>query len=369
MISFLDLKKINLRHREAFHNALDRILDSGWYLLGEETSKFESEFASYCGVTNCVGVGNGLDALHLTLRAWGIGPGDEVIVPSNTYIATWLAVTYSGARPVPVEPDINTYNIDPQLIERSITKKTKAIIAVHLYGQPADMAQINNIAKKYGLKVLEDAAQAHGAIYQGEKAGSLGDAAAFSFYPGKNLGALGDAGAVTTNDPELANKIRILRNYGSRVKYHNETQGFNSRIDEIQSAFLREKLKFLDQDNLCRKNISNYYMDHLKDLPHVQLPTISDGFDSSWHLFVIRVSIREELMSYLSKNGVNTMIHYPVPPNLQMAYEDLKFPKNSFPISEKMHSETLSLPVDPTLALENCSVVVDLLRKFSYGNR
>jgi len=369
MISFLDLKKINLRHREAFHNALDRILDSGWYLLGDETSKFESEFASYCGVTNCVGVGNGLDALHLTLRAWGIGPGDEVIVPSNTYIATWLAVTYSGARPVPVEPDINTYNIDPQLIERSITKKTKAIIAVHLYGQPADMAQINNIAKKYGLKVLEDAAQAHGAIYQGEKAGSLGDAAAFSFYPGKNLGALGDAGAVTTNDPELANKIRILRNYGSRVKYHNETQGFNSRIDEIQSAFLREKLKFLDQDNLCRKNISNYYMDHLKDLPHVQLPKISDGFDSSWHLFVIRVSIREELMSYLSKNGVSTMIHYPVPPNLQMAYEDLKFPKNSFPISEKMHSETLSLPVDPTLELENCSVVVDLIRKFSYGNR
>lgn len=367
MINFLDLKKINLRHKQAFHEALDRVLDSGWYLLGEETSKFESEFASYCDVDHCVGVANGLEALHLVMRAWCIGVGDEVIVPSNTYIATWLAITYSGAKPIPVEPNIDTYNLDPKLIEQSITKKTKAIIAVHLYGQPADMNAINQIAKKYNLKVLEDAAQAHGATYFGRKIGSLGDAAAFSFYPGKNLGAIGDAGAVTTNDVVLANQIRTLRNYGSQKKYHNEVLGFNSRIDEIQAAFLREKIKFLDQDNLHRKSIAEYYLDGLKGQHNIKLPKITNGFNSAWHLFVIRTPFREKLMSYLSKNGVSSMVHYPIPPHLQPAYAGLQIAKHSLPISENIHSEILSLPIDPTLTKENCARIVELVKEASYG--
>lgn len=368
MINFLDLKKINLRHKKALHDALDRVLDSGWFLLGEETSKFESEFANYCGVNHCICVGNGLEALHLTLRAWGIGAGDEVIVPSNTYIATWLAVTYAGAIPVPVEPDINTYNIDAQLIEKAITKKTKAIIAVHLYGQPADMDSINVVAKKYGLKVLEDAAQAHGATYHGKNAGTLGDAAAFSFYPGKNLGALGDAGAVTTDDPLLAGKIRVLRNYGSQRKYHNEVQGYNSRIDEIQAAFLREKIKFLDQDNVHRKNIARYYLDGLSNLSNIQLPKLLDEVESSWHLFVIRVPFREKLMSFLSQNGVATMVHYPIPPHLQPAYSSLNLKVGWLPISEKIHSEILSLPIGPTLDIAESELIVELIKEYYRGN-
>ena len=255
-ISFLDLKEINMQHFNEYEKAFDRVLNSGWFILGKEVEAFEKEFAEYCNVKHCIGVGNGLEALHLILRAYDIGEGDEVIVPSNTYIATWLAVSYAGAKPVPVEPDIRTYNIDPSLIENKITDKTKAIIAVHLYGQPADMDNINKIAKKYNLKVIEDSAQAHGALYKGEKTGSLGDASGFSFYPGKNLGALGDGGAITTNDDDLAKKIQVLRNYGSEKKYHNEVKGYNSRLDEVQAAFLRIKLRALDEDNKKRKEVA-----------------------------------------------------------------------------------------------------------------
>jgi len=259
MIPFLDLKSINLRQKEEFKTALATVLDSGWLILGKQTEAFEQEFAEYCGAKYCVGVANGLDALHLALKAWGIGPGDEVIVPSNTYIATWLAVSQVGAKPVPVEPDLSTYNIDPNLIEAAITRRTRAIIPVHMYGQTASMEKIMSIADWHGLKVLEDGAQAHGATTNKRRAGALGHAAAFSFYPGKNLGALGDAGALTTNDAALADKIRVLRNYGSHVKYQNEIRGYNSRLDELQSAFLRAKLPLLDGDNVHRRKIAAIY--------------------------------------------------------------------------------------------------------------
>lgn len=361
-LPFLDLKAINLRDREAYHNALDRVLESGWVVLGKELERFESSFAAYCGTKHCIGVANGLDALHLVLRAWEIGPGDEVIVPSNTYIATWLAVTHCGATPVPVEPRTDTYNLDPQQLEAAVTTRTRAIIAVHLYGQPAQMDAIMAVAKKRGLKVLEDAAQAHGARFNGRKTGALGDAAAFSFYPGKNLGALGDGGAVTTNDRALAERIAILRNYGSSRKYVNEVQGYNSRLDELQAAFLSEKLKRLDSDNQHRRLLADFYSTHLSAHPGIQLPTLADQAESAWHLFVILTHRRESLMRAMADDGIQTMIHYPIPPHQQKAYASHQF-AGSLPISEDLHRRVLSLPIGPTMTVEDAEHVVNSLRR------
>ncbi|UOA10696.1 DegT/DnrJ/EryC1/StrS family aminotransferase [Methylobacter sp. S3L5C] len=362
MIPFLDLMAPHEELKTELREAFDRTLNSGWYILGNEVKQFEQEFADYCQAKHCVGVGNGLEALHLILRAYGIGEGDEVIVPSNTYIATWLAVNYAGATPVPVEPDERTYNIDPLLIEAAITKQTKAIIAVHLYGQPADMDAINTIARKHNLKVIEDAAQAHGARYKGRRTGSLGDAAGFSFYPGKNLGALGDGGAVTTNDTDLANKIRVLGNYGSRVKYHNEVKGFNSRLDELQAAFLREKLKPLDAWNERRAKIAKQYLDCLSD-KSLNLPYVPDWCDPAWHVFVIRHPYRDRLQRTLGDAGIGTLVHYPIPPHLQMAYQDNGWTKGSFPIAEQMANELLSLPMGPHINAWQIDQVCKILTK------
>ncbi|MFZ2314361.1 MAG: DegT/DnrJ/EryC1/StrS family aminotransferase [Gammaproteobacteria bacterium] len=347
-IPFLDLKASYLELKNELDDAHRRVAESGWYILGKEVEAFENEFAHYCNAKYCIGVGNGLDALRLILEAYDIGPADEVIVPANTYIATWLAVTQVGAKPIPVEPDENTYNINPSLIEAAITPRTKAILVVHLYGQPADMDPINLIAKKYNLKVIEDAAQAHGARYKGVRVGSLGDASGFSFYPGKNLGAFGDGGAVVTNDPEVANKIQMLRNYGSRVKYYNNIIGTNSRLDELQAAFLRIKLTKLDEWNERRKKIASHYLLHLnKD--NIKLPMVPDWADPVWHLFVVRTSDREQLKQQLEENGVHTMIHYPIPPHLQPAYAELKLKNGAFPISEAIHNEVLSIPMGPAM--------------------
>lgn len=348
-IPFLDLKAPHIELRSQLQDAFERVMDSGWYIQGNELKLFEEEFASYCEVKHCIGVGNGLDALHLILRAYEISEGDEVIVPSNTYIATWLAANYAGATPIPVEPDERTYNIDPARIEAAITPRTKAIMVVHLYGQPADMDPINAIAKKHNLKVIEDAAQAHGARYKGKRVGTLGDAAGFSFYPGKNLGAIGDGGAVTTNDAELAEKIRVLGNYGSRVKYHNEVKGYNSRLDELQAAFLREKLKKLDAWNAQRKNLAAEYLNQLKDTDLV-LPVVPEWADPVWHLFVVRCGQRTKLQAHLQQQGIGTMIHYPIPPHLQSAYSELRYKQGDFPIAEVIHQEVLSLPMGPTLS-------------------
>ncbi|MEA9602763.1 DegT/DnrJ/EryC1/StrS family aminotransferase [Polynucleobacter sp. MG-28-Ekke-A2] len=363
MIPFLDLKSINLRQREQFHLALDAVLDSGWLILGQQTEAFEAEFAKYCNVKHCVGVANGLDALSLVLKAWDIGPGDEVIVPSNTYIATWLAVSQVGARPVPVEPDLKTYNINPEMINAAITPQTRAIIPVHLYGQSANMEAIMKIASDCNLKVLEDAAQAHGALFNGAKVGSLGDAAGFSFYPGKNLGALGDAGAITTNDAELADKIRALRNYGSRIKYQHEIQGYNCRLDELQSAFLREKLPLLESDNARRAEIAKKYILQLRDFPHLVLPVVEGWSKHVWHLFVVRSPKRDMLQRRLLELGVGTMIHYPIPPHMQGAYSDIKNDFGLMPKSELIHKEILSLPIGPTMSDEEVDKVISAVRQ------
>jgi dTDP-4-amino-4,6-dideoxygalactose transaminase len=363
-IEFLDLKSQHVEIREVLNEAFDRVLMSGRYIQGEELDKFETEFAKYCEAVNCVGVGNGLDALHLILRAYNIGVGDEVIVPANTYIASWLAVSYSGATPIAVEPELHTYNIDPKLIEAAISIRTKAIIVVHLYGQPADMDSINKIAKKHNLKVIEDAAQAHGAKYKGKRVGSLGDAAAFSFYPGKNLGAIGDGGAVTTNDVELANKIRVLGNYGSHVKYQNDVKGYNSRLDELQASFLREKLKKLDEWNCRRKMIASEYQNMLSGL-NLVLPYVPNWADPVWHLFVVRSDSRDKLQANLQVKGISTMIHYPIPPHLQTAYAELNFCRGDLPIAEKIHNEVLSLPIGPHLDQIGVKAVVEALKRIN----
>lgn len=363
MIPFLDLKSINLRQKEEFQAALAAVLDSGWLILGNHTEAFESEFSAYCGTKYCIGVANGLDALYLVLKAWGIGPGDEVIVPSNTYIATWLAVSQVGAKPVPVEPNLYTYNIDPKFIEAAITSRTRAIIPVHLYGQTANLESIMTIANRYGLKVLEDAAQAHGASLNSRRAGALGHAAAFSFYPGKNLGALGDAGAVTTDDFSLIEKIRVLRNYGSHIKYQNEIRGCNSRLDELQSAFLRAKLPLLDTDNAHRSKIAAAYSAGLSGIDGLIIPKASEGYNHVWHLYVVRHANRDKLQTRLAELGVSTMIHYPIPPHLQPAYKDLGMEAGAFPISEKIHCEVLSLPMGPTLCKEDVEMVVKAVRQ------
>ena len=363
-IPFLDLRAGYEELRKELDVAYRRVMESGWYILGEEVVSFEQAFAAYVGVRNCIGVGNGLDALHLILRAYDIGPGDEVIVPSNTYIATWLAVSYTGATPVSVEPVERTYNIDPDRIEASISPRTKAIIAVHLYGQTADMVLVNAIARQHGLKVIEDAAQAHGARYKGRRAGALGDAAGWSFYPSKNLGALGDAGAVTTDDPDLAERVRMLRNYGSKVKYYNEVKGFNSRLDPLQAAFLSVKLKHLDKWNVRRAHLASIYLEELEGLPLV-LPSVPAGLEPVWHLFVVRTQQRDDLQAYLNAHGIGTMIHYPVPPHLQQAYREMGLKEGAFPISEAIHREVLSLPMGPHLSVNEQARVIEEIRCFS----
>jgi dTDP-4-amino-4,6-dideoxygalactose transaminase len=342
--------------------AYSRFMESGWYVLGEETKAFEEEYAQYCGSGFCVGVSNGLDALHLCLLALGVGPGDEVIVPSNTYIATWLAVTYAGATPIPVEPDIRTYNIDPSLIEAAITPRTKAIMPVHLYGQATDMDPIMHLADKHGLKVIEDNAQAQGAKYKGRRTGSLGHAAAHSFYPGKNLGAFGEAGAVTTDDSKIAERIRILRNYGSQIKYHNKLKGFNCRIDELQAAFLRVKLRHLDAWNARRVQRAEQYHEGLRDCPGLILPFVPDWADVVWHQFVVRHPNRDALQQRLTDGGVGTLIHYPIPPHLSEAYADLGWKAGEFPIAQTLAQTVLSLPMGPHLTLEQAKQVVDVTR-------
>lgn len=339
-------------------DAYQRFMRSAWYILGKEVEAFEREYAEYCGTRYCVGVGNCLDALHLILRAYGIGPGDEVIVPSNTYIATWLAVSYAGATPVPVEPDIHTYNLDPARIEAAITPRTRAILPVHLYGQAADMDPIMEIARTHRLKVIEDAAQAQGAGYKGRKAGGLGDAAGHSFYPTKNLGAFGDGGAVTTDDPELADRVRMLRNYGSKRRYYNEVKGVNSRLDELQAAFLRVKLRHLDEWNARRQKIAEFYLHQLSDVSSQLfrisgfelLPTVPSWASPVWHLFVIRHPKRDRLQQKLTEMGIGTLIHYPVPPHLSGAYADLRHLTRDLcklPLAEQLASTVLSLPIGP----------------------
>ena len=362
-VPFLDLRETYLEIKDELDAAYQRVMNSGWYILGEEVTAFEREFAEYCGTRHCVGVGNGLEALQLILRALGIGVGDEVIVPANTYIATWLAVSNAGATVVPVEPDERTLNLDPYLIEASITDKTKAVLPVHLYGQPADMGPINEIARKNGLKVIEDAAQAHGARYRDRRVGSLGDAAGWSFYPTKNLGAYGDSGAVTTDDDELADRVRLLRNYGSKSKYYNEEKGINSRLDELQAALLRVRLKHLDEWNARRTKLAATYLEELRETS-LQLPAVCDGADPVWHLFVVRSNRRDELQGYLRRNGINTLVHYPIPPHLQRAYAELAIPLGSFPITERIHNQVLSLPMGPHSIAPVLHKVIDAIRSF-----
>lgn len=348
-IPFLDVGATYRELKPEIDAAIARVLDSGWYILGPEVEAFEAEFAAYCEAEHAIGVANGLDALHLALLAMGVGPGDEVIVPSNTYIATWLAVSQCGATPVPVEPDERTYNIDPALIEAAITPRTKVILPVHLYGQPADMEPILAIAQKNKLRVLEDGAQAHGGRYKGKRIGAHGDAVAWSFYPGKNLGALGDGGAVTTNDPEIADRIRVLRNYGSRVKYVNEVKGFNSRLDPIQAAVLRVKLKYLDVWNQRRQQIAKQYLEGLAGTELV-LPHVPEWAEPAWHLFVVRHPDRDVLAKRLANLGVGTLIHYPIPPHLQGAYKNAGFDTNAFPLASQLANEVISLPIGAQLS-------------------
>lgn len=365
MIPFLDLKTINLADASELHAALQKVLDSGWFILGREVEAFETEFAAYCGTSQAIGVANGLDAISLILRAYGIGEGDEVIVPTNTYIATWLAVSHCGAKPVPVEPVEATYNLDPLRLEGAITSRTKAIIAVHLYGQAADMDSINEVAARYGIKVIEDAAQAHGATYKGRCVGSLGDAAAFSFYPGKNLGALGDAGAITTSDTDLASKLKMMRNYGSKVKYHNDVIGYNSRLDELQAAFLRVKLPKLDSSNQARSGIAEFYTQELSKIDGITLPYTPEWAGHVWHLYVIRHRNRDQFAQRLAQMGVGTVIHYPVPPHMQPCYQQLKLEHGRFPIAEAIHREVISIPMGPTMTMEDATKVVNAIRASS----
>lgn len=348
--------------KEALDAAYARVMRSSWFILGREVEAFERAFAAYCGAAHCVGVGNGLEAMELVLRAWGIGPGDEVIVPSNTYIATWLAVSAVGARPVPVEPDPRTLNIDPARIEAAITARTRALLPVHLYGQCADMAPIVQIARARGLRVLEDAAQAAGASARGVRTGALGDAAAFSFYPTKNLGAYGDAGAIVTSDAGLADRVRVLRNYGSRTKYHNEVQGTNSRLDELQAALLGPGLVALDAWNARRDRIARIYLDGLAGT-QLELPSVGAGNVHTWHLFVVRSSRRDALQRGLAERGVGTMIHYPVPPHLQPAYAGLGLERGALPVSEALHDEVLSLPMGPHLTEAEAHHVVESVQR------
>lgn len=344
MIPFASFETMHGEIRDELNDKFNQVMDKNWFIQGTECTQFEEDYAAYCGAKYCIGCGNGLDALILILKGYGIGKGDEVIVPSNTFIATALAVTYTGASPVFVEPDIATYTIDPNLIEEKITEHTRAIIAVQLYGQPAKMDEILSVAQRHGLKVIEDAAQAHGATYKGKKVGTLADAAGFSFYPGKNLGALGDAGAVVTNDPELAEKVRALGNYGSDYKYHHIYQGQNSRLDEMQAAFLGVKLKHLDRWNARRVEIAARYLNEINN-PKIILPVMEKDATHVFHIFAIRTKERDRLQKYLEENGIGTNCHYPIPMHMQGAYEGLGMKEGSLPIAECISKTELSIPM------------------------
>lgn len=363
-IPFLSFNDINKSIKEDLKNEFDRFIDDGWYVLGNKLKTFESEFATYSGTAFCSGVGNGLDALIIALKALGVGPGDEVIVPSNTYIATWLAVSYVGATPVPVEPRIETYNINPEEIENKITSKTKVILPVHLYGQACEMDEIMSIANKHGLFVIEDNAQAQGATFNNIKTGSFGHINATSFYPGKNLGAFGDAGAITTNDEKLYRFTNVYRNYGSEKKYYNEIKGINSRLDEIQALFLSLKLKKLNSWNVEREAIATNYQTLLKSVDEIILPKLANNATSVYHLYVIRTDKRDELQNFLNQNAIGTLIHYPVPAHLQTAYSELNYNKGDFPIAEKIASTCLSLPIYPGLTNEQLVYITDVIKKF-----
>lgn len=365
MVPFLDIKALNTQYRDELVAAATKVIDSGWYIQGTEVKAFEEAFADYCGSKHCVGVANGLDALTLTLRAWKemgkLKEGDEVIVPANTYIASILAITENRLKPVLVEPDESTFNLCPEKTAAAIAPNTKAIVAVHLYGQISPMPELMQLADKHGLLVLEDAAQAHGASIEGRKAGSWGHAAGFSFYPGKNLGALGDAGAVTTNDEELAKTIRALGNYGSHKKYENLYQGVNSRLDEVQAAMLRVKLRHLDEEIESRRHVAEYYLAHI-DNPNIQLPAVGHRESHVWHLFVVRSAKRDELQQYLAEEGVQTLIHYPLPPHKQKAY--LAWQSQHHPLTESIHKTVLSLPMGPTLGSDQRAEVTSSCNKF-----
>lgn len=360
-VTFLDIRKSYLELKNEIDHAIMHVLNSGWYIFGSEVESFEKEYALFCESEHAIGVGNGLDALRLALLAMGVGPGDEVIVPSNTYIATWLAVSQCGATPVAVEPIADTYNIDTEKIEVAITPRTKVILPVHLYGQPADLDPILAIARKNHLLVLEDAAQSHGAYYKGKRIGSHGDAVAWSFYPGKNLGAFGDGGAVTTNNKEIADRIRVLGNYGSRLKYVHDKQGINSRLDTLQAAILRVKLKYLDEWNDRRKSIAATYLEALRD-KGLTLPSVPTWADPVWHLFVVRSKDRMNLKQRLEKNNIGTLIHYPIPPHLQQAYTSLGYASGDFPIAELLASEVLSLPIGPQMSTGEVKLVIDAIK-------
>ena len=356
-IPFLNLHAAYIELKNEIDDGISRVLNSGQYIGGAEVEAFESEWASYCDTSHAVAVGNGLDAITLALRALGIGPGDEVLVPSNTYIATWLAISAVGARPVPVEPCPATHNINPKLLEEAVTSRTRAVIPVHLYGQPADLDPILGMAKKYNLAVIEDAAQSHGARYRGQRIGGHGDIVCWSFYPGKNLGALGDAGAITTNNSDLADKVRVLRDYGSRKKYFNEVRGVNSRLDPLQAAVLRAKLPFLDEWTDRREAIAVRYGETLAEC-NLILPHVPDWASPVWHLYVVRGSSRDRLQAKLSEAGVTTMVHYPIPPHLQEAYTDAELAAGVLPLAEQLASEVLSLPIGPHLSPDEVDYVI-----------
>ncbi len=365
-LPYYDFRQVNEPYFEAYLAATRRVLESGRYILGPEVDAFEAEYAAYVGTKHCIGTGNGLDALVLILEGYKVlgrlNPGDEVIVPGNTYIASILAVSRAGLTPVPVEPDEETFNLDPERIAAAVTPRTRAVMPVHLYGQCADMTRINAVAREFGLLVVEDAAQSHGATHRGVKSGALGDAAGHSFYPGKNLGAIGDAGAVTTDDAKLAAAVRALRNYGSEQKYHNRYKGCNSRLDELQAAFLRVRLPHLDGENAARVQVAERYLAGI-DNPALKLPRIGDGNQHVWHIFAIRCARRDELQAYLAEQGIGSVIHYPVPPHRQPAYEE--WSHLSLPLSERIHREELSLPIGPTLSKEEAMTVVECLRNYS----
>lgn len=366
-VSFQDFKAAYHELKPELDEAYHRFMESGYYVLGKETASFEEEYAAYCETSYCVGVSNGLEALHLSLRAMGIGSGDEVIVPSNTYIATWLAVSEAGATPVPVEPDFRTYNLDPSLVEAALTSKTKAILAVNLYGQPCDYDPLVAIAARYGLKLAIDNAQGHGSLYKGRRVGGIADIECHSFYPSKNLGAFGEAGAITTNDPQLADQVRILRNYGSRVRYHNEVPGYNARLDELQAAFLRVKLRHLDSWNTRRSSIANKYRISL-GIKNLILPFVPDWAAPVWHLFVVRHPQREALQKHLASCGVQTLIHYPIPPHKSGAFSPnsgSRVTNLSLPIAEKLANENLSLPIGPHLSEASVDLIGQAMQSFS----
>jgi len=363
VIPFLDMKPAYAELKPDLDAAYHRVMESGWFVLGKEVEAFEAEYAAFCGARHCIALGNGLEALELVLRGWDIGPGDEVIVPSNTYIATWLAVTAVGATVVPVEPTPEGPNIDPERIAAAITPRTRVIMPVHLYGEPADMEAIAALAARHGLKVVEDVAQAQGSKVRGRRAGSLGDAGAHSFFPTKNIGAYGDGGAVTTDDAALAGRLRALRNYGSRVKYVNIERGYNSRLDELQAAFLRVKLRHLDDWNERRRVLAARYTDRLAGIPGLGLPRAPQWAEPVWHLYVVRTARRAELVAALDKAGIGSLIHYPIPPHLQQAYADLALPRGTFPLAETLAETVLSLPMGPHLRPEAVDEVAEVVRR------